>query len=190
MEGRLVDPEVALTVTLKRGFRMATTHLISVEEYLHSTFEPDAEYVEGRIVQRSMPKKPHSKIQSYLDRTLYEKGHTLGYEVWVEQRVRTRRDPARYRIPDVCLTFGEPDEDIFSEPPFLCVEVLSPDDAALEVRIKVDEYLAFGVAYVWIVDPISLGGEIHTRDRIERVRDGRYRAGDIEVNLQKTQQPR
>jgi len=23
---------------------MATTHLISVEEYLHSTFEPDAEY--------------------------------------------------------------------------------------------------------------------------------------------------
>jgi Uma2 family endonuclease len=169
---------------------MATTHLISVEEYLHSTFEPDAEYVEGRIVPRSMPQKPHSKIQGYLYRTLYEVAHPIGYEIWVEQRVRTKRDPARYRVPDVCVTFGEPDEDIFSEPPFLCVEVLSPDDTARELRIKVDEYLSFGVAYVWVADPISLEGEIHTHDRIERVRDGRFRAGDIEVDLQKTQQPR
>ena len=45
---------------------MATTHLISVEEYLNSTYEPDAEYVEGRIVQRALPQKPHSKIQTYL----------------------------------------------------------------------------------------------------------------------------
>jgi Uma2 family endonuclease len=186
----LVDPGVALTVTLKRGFRMATTHLISVEEYLHSTFEPDAEYVEGRIILRAVPGKTHSKLQTYLVRTLYETGHPLGYEVWVEQRLRTKNDPGRYRVPDVCVTLGEPDEEIFTEPPFLCIEILSPDDAALEVRIKVDEYLAFGVAYVWSMDPVSLGGESHARDRSERVRDGRYRAGDIEVDLQKIQQPR
>src|ERR1700722_12639787 len=29
---------------------MATTHSVSVEEYLHTSFEHDAEYVEGRIV--------------------------------------------------------------------------------------------------------------------------------------------
>lgn len=104
---------------------MAATHLISVEEYLNSTYEPDAEYVEGRIVRRAAPQKPHSKIQSYLDRTLYEIAHPFGYEVWVEQRVRTKGDPAHYRIPDVCATLGEPDEDVFTEPPFLCIEVLS-----------------------------------------------------------------
>jgi Uma2 family endonuclease len=169
---------------------MAATHLISVEEYLHSTYEPDAEYVEGRIVQRALPQKTHSKLQTYLVRTLYEMGHPLGCEVWVEQRIRTKRDPARYRVPDVCVTFGEPDGEIFMEPPFLCVEVLSPDDTVQELRIKVDEYLAFGVGYVWIVDPISLEGEIHARDRIERVRDGRFRAGDIEVDLRKPQQTR
>jgi Uma2 family endonuclease len=51
---------------------MATTHLISVEEYLNSTYEPDAEYVEGRIIQRALPQKPHGKIQTYLVRALYE----------------------------------------------------------------------------------------------------------------------
>jgi len=169
---------------------MATTHLISVEEYLHSTFEPDAEYVEGRIVQRALPQKTHSKMQSYLVRTLYDVAHPFGFEVFVGQRIRTKREPARYRVPDVCVTLGEPDEEIFTEPPFLCVEVLSPDDTAQELQIKVDEYIAFGVAHVWIVDPILLGGEIHARDHIERVRDGVYRAGDIEIDLRKTQQPR
>lgn len=162
---------------------MATTHLVSVEEYLHSSFEPDAEYVEGRIVPRSVPQKPHSKMQGYLDRTLYRAAHPLGYEVWVEQRVRTQPDPAHYRVPDLCITRDEPAEDIFTYPPLLCVEILSPDDTAIDVRAKVHEYLAFGVAFVWIVDPQTGNGEIHTSSGIERVDNGRFHAGDIEVRL-------
>jgi Uma2 family endonuclease len=162
---------------------MAITALVSVEEYLHSTFEHDAEFVEGRIVPRPMLQKPHSKTQSYLDRTLYQVGHPLGYEVWPEQRVRTQRDPARYRVPDLCLTHGEPAEDVFTEPPYLCVEILSPDDTAVDVRAKVHEYLAFGVPYVWIVDPTNGTGEIHTPAGIERVQDGRFRAGEIEIQV-------
>jgi Uma2 family endonuclease len=158
---------------------------VSVEEYMHSTFENDAEYVEGRIVPRAVPKKPHSKMQSFLDRMLYQAGHPLGYEVWPEQRVRTQKDPPRYRVPDLCVTQGEPSEDVFIEPPFLCVEILSPDDAAVDVWAKVHEYLAFGVAYVWIVDPANHTGEIHTQSGIERVEDGRFRAGEIEVRIEK-----
>ncbi|MGH9583023.1 MAG: Uma2 family endonuclease [Bryobacteraceae bacterium] len=164
---------------------MATTHLVSVGEYLHSTYEPDAEYVEGRIVHRSLPKKPHSKVQSYLIRTLYDLGHPLGFEVWPEQRIRTHLDPARYRVPDICVTRGEPAEDIFTSPPFLCVEILSPDDTAIEVRTKVEEYLTFGIEYVWIIDPSTRGGEIQIRDTIRRVEDGLFRAGDIEIDLRK-----
>ena len=164
---------------------MATAELVSVEEYLHSTFEPDAEYVEGRIIPRSVPQKSHSKMQGYLDRTLYQVAHPLGYDVWMEQRLRTQPDPAHYRVPDICITRGEPAEDVFTEPPVLCVEILSPDDAAVEVRAKVREYLAFGVACVWIVDPTTGTGEIHTRDGIARVEDGIFRAGDIEIDLKK-----
>jgi len=162
---------------------MATTHLVNVEEYLHSSFEPDAEYVEGRIVRRSLPQKPRSKMQVYLVRTLYEIAHPAGFEVWVEQRLRTKLNPPHYRIPDGCITLGEPDEDVFTGRPFFCVEILSPDDPAIEIRTKVDEYLALGVPYVWIVDPISFTGEIHTASGIERVRDGCFRAGDIAAGL-------
>jgi len=162
---------------------MSATQLISVEEYLHSTFEPDAEYVEGRIVCRSVPQKPHSKLQTWLVRMLYEVSHPLGYEVWVEQRLRTKANPPHYRVPEVCLTFGEPVEEVFSQPPFLCVEILSPDDPALELRIKIDEYLDFGVSYVWVIDPMALSGEMHTPRGIERVRDGRFRADRFEIDL-------
>jgi Uma2 family endonuclease len=80
-----------------------------------------------------------------------------------EQRIRTQRGPAHYRVPDLCLTQAKPPEDVFTEPPFLCVEILSPGDAAVEVLAKIREYLAFGVAYVWIVDPETGTGEIQAQ---------------------------
>ncbi|MGA3074717.1 MAG: Uma2 family endonuclease [Bryobacteraceae bacterium] len=163
---------------------MATTEMVSVEEYLHSSFEYDAEYVEGRIVPRSLPQKPHSKMQGYLLRMLCPVGDPLRYEVWPEQRIRTQRAPARYRVPDLCVTQGEPSEDVFTDPPFLCVEILSPDDTAVEVWAKIREYLAFGVAYVSIVDPNTGTGEIHSPEGTERVENGRFRAGEIEVQLE------
>jgi Uma2 family endonuclease len=157
---------------------METTQLVSVEEYLRTEFEHDAEYVEGRIVERPMPQKPHSKLQAFLVRSLYDR-----VLVWPEQRVRTKAHPARYRVPDLCVTLTEPDEDIFTAPPFLCIEILSPESSASELRIKIEEYLAFGVSYVWVIDPVLRTGEIYTTTEIKRVRDGRFTAGELAVDL-------
>lgn len=162
---------------------MATSHLISVEEYFHLTAEPDVEYVEGKVISRALPQRPHSKLQTYLARTLHAVGHPLGYEVWVEQRIRTQSTPARYRVPDVCLTLGEPAEDIFTTPPHLCVEILSPDDNAIDLLDKVREYLAFGVSYTWLIDPITLEGEIYSSSSVIRVEHGVFSAGPIVVDL-------
>jgi Uma2 family endonuclease len=126
-------------------------------------------------------------MQSLLNRTLYTVAHHLGYEVWVEQRLQTKMNPARYRVPDVCVTLGEPAEEVFTTPPFLCVEILSPDDSALELRLKIDEYLAFGVDFIWVIDPVALNGEIHTRDGIQRVHDGHFQAARIAVNIKQPQ---
>ena len=161
----------------------ATAQLVSVDEYLHSSFEYDAEYVEGRIVYRPLPQMTHSDMQGNLYAALREECRPTGHRVWLELRVRTKREPSRFRIPDLCVTFGKPNEEVLTAPPFLCVEILSPDDSAVELRIKIDEYLTFGVAYVWVIDPVSNSGEIYTRDRVERISDGQFRAGEISVDL-------
>ena len=47
----------------------------------------------------------------------------------------------------------------------LAVEVLSPSDKHEDVTEKVDEYLAVGVAQVWIVDPDFETVTVRCRDR-------------------------
>ena len=169
-----MEPGARFPFACDTDWNMAATAQVSVEEYLHSTFEHDAEYVEGRIVARSEPQKAHSKMQARLVRRLSAAGDPLGYAVWLEQRILTQRAPARYRVPDLCVTQGQPSEDVFTEPPFLCVEILSPDDTAVEVWAKVREYLAFGVA--------TCGSWIPTRRRARSTRrKGRseWKTGDF-----------
>ncbi len=41
------------------------------------------------------------------------------------------------------------------QPPFIAVEILSPDDRLNAVREKLEEYKSWGVPHVWLVDPHS-----------------------------------
>ena len=71
-----------------------------------------------------------------------------------ELRVQVR--PGLHRIPDVSVFYpNEPQERIPATPPFVAVEILSPDDRMSEVRSKLAEYRAWGVTHVWLVDPHS-----------------------------------
>jgi Uma2 family endonuclease len=83
----------------------------------------------------------------------------------------------------LCVTQGKPAEETLTSPPFLCIEILSPEDSALELRMKIEEYLAMGVDYVWVIDPVSLTGEICTRDRIEKIVNARFSPGEIRIDL-------
>jgi Uma2 family endonuclease len=84
-------------------------------------------------------------------------------------------------VPDVCVALGpEPDEQIFTTPPFLCIEILSPEDRIGRVQETIDDYLRFGVRYVWLIDPYQRRAWIYTQDEIREVRDGLLRTGDPE----------
>ena len=39
--------------------------------------------------------------------------------------------------------------------PLIAIEILSPDDRTSEVRAKLQEYIAWDVRHVWLVDPQS-----------------------------------
>ncbi len=163
---------------------MVVAASITAEQYLHTSFEHDAEFVEGRIVQRPMPTWEHARVQGFLIRQFWPLEDSNRLYAVPEQRVQTR--PARFRVPDVCLVekpSGSFGRRIVTAPPYLCVEILSPEDTMTETLEKVYEYLEFGVEWVWVIDPASRTGQIHTRDSIARVSDGIFRTDKFSVNL-------
>ncbi len=130
---------------------MPTGTLISVEEYLATSYEPDCDYVDGHLEQRNVGEWDHSKLQLAIGAYFFARRKQWGISAATELRVQVK--PSRFRIPDVCVVLGEPNEQILTRPPFLCVEILSPEDRMKRVQERIDDYLAMGVHYVWVFDP-------------------------------------
>jgi len=129
---------------------MATT-AVTVQDYLSTSYDPDCDYVDGEVLERNLGEFDHARLQGAIFAYFYVRRHEWGICAVPEQRVQV--SPTRFRVPDVCVVLGEPKGQIFRDPPFICIEVLSPEDRVSRVNEKVADYLQFGVPYVWILDP-------------------------------------
>jgi Uma2 family endonuclease len=161
---------------------MKTSAPVSVEEYLSTDYSPDVDYVDGELMERNVGEKDHSRLQGLLTAYLVNREVEYGIRAFPEQRVRV--SPRRFRVPDVCVTVGlEPDEQIFTTPPFLCIEILSPEDRMSRIQQKIDDYLSFGVHYVWLIDPQSKRAWVYTREGIAEVKDGVLRTEKPSISV-------
>jgi Uma2 family endonuclease len=162
---------------------MQTATEVSVDEYLSTSYQPDVDYVDGLLEERNVGEVPHGKCQLSLGSYLHARRKQFGITVSVETRVQVR--PARFRCPDVCVVVGQMDERIIRQPPFLCVEILSPDDRVQDLQRKIDDYLEFGVPSVWIIDPDSRRAWMYSSEGVVEIKDGflRTRGPDIAVPL-------
>lgn len=133
---------------------MATTALISAEEYLSTSYRPDRDYVDGEVQERNLGERWHSAVQSMLTIIFGQHRRDWGLVPLTEQRIQV--SPTRFRVPDVCvIRTADPFTPILHTPPLLCVEVLSPEDRFSRVLERVEEYLQTGVPHAWIIDPRS-----------------------------------
>jgi Uma2 family endonuclease len=131
---------------------MATATQVPLSEYLHTSYEPDCEGIEGEVRERGMPDEFHSAIQFFFLQYFALLRRELGVRVRPELRLRVA--PRRYRVPDVMLLpASAPFQPVADTPPLLCIEVLSPDDRAGELQEKIDDYLKMGVTAIWVVNP-------------------------------------
>ena len=156
---------------------MTTQLLVPLEEYLETSFEDgDREYVDGELVEKNVGELDHSYVQGLIYAWFLARRKQLDVCPLVE--VRTRILPARYRVPDVAVVKGgKPAGRIITEPPLLVIEILSPEDRVSRMEAKIDDYLRFGVNYVWVIDPQTGNGHIYTAERRIAVEDGKFRAG-------------
>ena len=96
--------------------------------------------------------------------------------------LRLRVSATRCRVPDVCVSIGEPDEEVPTQPPFLCIEILSPEDGAGRIQRKVGDYLKMGVRYIfWVIEPREREAVIYTTSGTHVVEDGFLRASDPDI---------
>ena len=130
---------------------MSARTLISVEDYLATAYEPDCDFVDGHIEERNVGEVTHARLQARITAYLLTHYEAKGLVVMTEVRVQVR--PGRFRVPDICLTVGEPGEEVLTRPPFVCIEILSPEDRMSRIEVCINDYLAMGVPYVWVLDP-------------------------------------
>jgi Uma2 family endonuclease len=144
---------------------MAAGTQISVEEYLKTVYRPDRDYVDGVVEERNLGERDHSWIQGRLVTFFLSRFRETGIAALPEWRVRVR--PTRFRIPDVVVTRGKPEEQILTRPPLGCIEILSPEDTVSRTNARIQDYLEFGVPVVWVVDPRERKIWIYRQDGME-----------------------
>jgi Uma2 family endonuclease len=141
--------------------------LMTVEELLAL---PD-DGVERWLIRGQLREKPmtrrdrwHAALEArisqllgnWLDQQPAPRGNVLAGEVGC----RLRRTPESAVGIDVVYISAESaaqklqETNLVDGPPVLAVEILSPNDQDEEVKEKLQEYLAAGVALVWVVDPV------------------------------------
>lgn len=161
---------------------MSTATLVPVEEYLATMYHPDCDYVDGVLIERNVGQKDHSSIQSAMVIWFWTRRRSLRLKAFTEQRIRL--NSRRFRVPDVCVvSFPVPDEQIFSQPPYICIEVDSPDDTLARMQARFDDYLDLGVENIWRIEPSSGRAWRINRDGHFEAKDGILRTTDGQVAL-------
>src|SRR5436190_21345832 len=153
---------------------MSVETLISLDEYLSTSYDPDVEYVDGVLVDRNGGDYLHSLVQSnliYAMRSKYPRFKTLP-----EFRSKTRE--TRYRLPDVCVLLAAPKTKYLLDAAFLVIEILPEDDRMTQAIEKLEEYEGKGVPNIWLIDPRLRKMSIYSNGDLHEVRTDLIATGD------------
>ncbi len=145
---------------------------LTLEEYLHTSYRPDCEFVDGVLEERSVGEREHSILQIALGAWFFNRRKEWKIVVMSEQR--TRVSDANVRIPDVCLVSADaPNEKVTLTPPILAIEILSPEDRISRVLIRLKDFLTMGVEHIWLLDPIERCAFVYTGDGLRLAQEDR-----------------
>jgi len=125
---------------------------ISVREYLTTSYRPDCEYIDGRIEERNLGEYDHGLLQLILGQMFMN--NREAWKIRAVTDVRTQVKKSRFRVPDLSVLRADaPKEQIITHPPLIVIEILSPEDRLSRFQDRIEDYLAFGVENIWIIDP-------------------------------------
>ena len=125
---------------------------VSVNDYLHTSYSPDCDYIDGELQERNLGELDHAEVQGALIQ--WFRDHGIEWNIRTLPEIRMRITPTRFRIADVCLiSRSEPAEQALQRPAIAVIEVLSPEDRVLRYQQRIADYREMGVRHIWVVDP-------------------------------------
>jgi Uma2 family endonuclease len=128
---------------------MSVRALVSVDEYLNTSYGPDMEYVDGVLMERHGGDWLHALVQANLIAAF-----SIRYpDVFAVPELRSKTRETRYRLPDVCVLLTPPATKYLVDAAFLVIEILSEDDSMSRTMEKLEEYRQHGVPNIWLIDP-------------------------------------
>lgn len=143
---------------------MSVKHLVTAEELWNMPDPPDKrlELVDGEVIEVSPATMLHGVIVATLTRVIddFVRLHNMGIAAAGHVGYVLRRDPDQVLAPDVSFVAWEnvpesglPERGFWEGPPTLAIEVVSPDDRAIEVRAKAQYHLEASTPQVWVLWP-------------------------------------
>lgn len=153
---------------------MSVKQLMSAEEVWELPERPGMTYelIDGELHEVPGATALHSLIAALIYRLMddFARQRDLGLVFPDGVAYVLRRDPDQVRIPDVSFVAwsevpgdGVP-EGFWEGPPTLAVEVISPNDRAVDIHRKVRDYLDAGVHLVWVLWPQQASVTVYDRD--------------------------
>jgi len=147
MEKVREEAEVELTY-----YPVMSTVQTSLQEYLHTSYRPDRDYVDGEVQERNLGEFDHAAMQAFLAAWFFQHRNELQIHVLTEIRIRISND--RVRIADVCLVARDQlAEQVLTRPPLAVIEILSPEDRMIRYNERLGDYRRMGVRHIWVIDP-------------------------------------
>ena len=161
---------------------MSVGTLLSIDDYLNTTYRPDCDFIDGQVVERNPGTRKHGYAQAEITAWFGQRKNTLRQQPLTELRLRVAAN--RVRIPDILVAeIPIPDEEVFTTPPYLCIEVMSPDDTISGMQDRLDDYLQLGVPNIWVIDPEKHRGWRVTEQGWAAATDGNMRTADGKVSM-------
>ena len=126
--------------------------LMTMEQYLNTSYSPDVHFVLGETEERNVGEKDHARLQNMIGAWFVAREAVFDTDTTTELRILV--SPDRVRVCDVAvLDAYTPDEQVATAPPLVCVEVMSPEDRLSRAIRVLEDYRAMGVENIWLVDP-------------------------------------
>ncbi len=123
--------------------------ILTLEQYRRVFFRPDAHFVDGQIIPRTLGDRTHSEAVGAVIGGLC----SAALRCCISLRLQT--SPTRIRVCDIAvLSPSAPAEPVPTIAPLLCIEVITTGQTPEDEIPTLDDYVSMGVQNIWLIDPL------------------------------------